>query len=740
MKGADVSMPRVTDDGVTVSVAAAAYQWSWRRDSDIFELVDSTGRVMARGPLTPVVSVSRDGDRRAIAGGRPQATVDGARLSVAYESGVALALRFEPDAFWIEPVAVHLEDSDDVVSVTYFARHDDGAVVPALAHTYLVHPGVCESPAVSPVLPTAAGLELTTWLGRGSAGPDSRIRQQWGLPAHFYCGLHRDAAHGARSSATSLLSAAFCLGLAELPAADLMLRLSDGAASPVLRIRSDMWHHVQGPGDLRLGGELLVTVAPDYRAAIRAYYVRLGEDGRASRASGSQRRQRVVTAAQFNTWGAQCAVGAEGARLDQGSLERMYADMRASGMRPELFVIDDKWEGAYGALTHAADRFPRFEAFLDQVRADGMGVGLWAAFLRVNEPASLGLSAEHLMRDRDGRPIEKPSRFEPRPYYLLDVTHPAVAEGLQERIAAFVRRYDPDLVKFDFGYELPSLATSVPADPRWSGEQLLARALDIVVGALRAAKPDIGVMYYALSPLFTGHIDQHSLDDLYLGVEDYAAEGNRRSYFSSLLGELGVPTYGSSGYDWESARDHWFDTAVAGPVGSLHAFCGDERDQYPTPQVVATFNGLAAIARHTTVFRVDPVTPMSVGSIAGARSSSWLRYEGDTLVAAAIRPNDRNAAAVRAAGLAADVPVVVASLGDGPLTGSRRLGVVPFGAGTLEIADDLDAPAHVTWHLLDGSAVDGASYRGEKTLSITLDERAGSTPVAWVEVVRDTEP
>lgn len=729
----------VVDDGTTVTVTGGAYRWRWRRDDDVVELRDAADRLMARGPLTPGAIVAREGERRVLAGGAVTARVDGDRLTVSYGCGITLTLRFAADAVAIEPVTVPLDDGDEVVELTYFASVTGERARPALRHTYLVHPGVCEASSVSPVLPTETGLELTSWLGRGSMGPDSRISQQWGLPAHFYCGVNRDCGHNARSSATSRRSAAFCVGLAELPAGDLMLRMGDGAASPVLRVRGDLWHHVAGPGEVRLGGELLVTVGDDYRAAIRAYYRELAERDRAG-ADGSAVRRRAATASQFNTWGAQCAVGREAARFDQDTLETIYAGMRASGLRPELFVVDDKWEGEYGALAHDPDRFPRFERFLERVRADGFGIGLWAAFLRVNDPASLGLGPEHLMRDRDGRPIEKPSRFEARPYFLLDVSQQVVADGLRQRIGRFVRRYDPDLVKFDFGYELPSLAVSAPADPHWAGERMLGRALDVVVGALRDVKPDIAVMYYALSPLLTRQVDQHSHDDLYLCVDDYAAEGNRRLFFSSLLGELGVPTYGSTGYDWASAPDHWFDTAVAGPVGSLNAFGGDERDETPTPAVVARFNGLAATARRTTLFRVEPVTPVSIGSITGARSSSWLRYEENALVAAAVRPVDRDAAAIRGAGMDTDVPVVVTSLTGEALPGARRLGVVPFGTGTFTIATDNGATVRATAHLLDGREVAGRVQHHDRTLVITVDERVESTPVTWIEIDRGSLP
>ena len=65
----------------------------------------------------------------------------------------------------------------------------------------------------------------------------------------------------------------------------------------------------------------------------------------------------------------------------------------------------------------------------------------------------------------------------------------------------FARRYKPDLVKFDFGYEIPALDTVAPHDMNWAGERMLWKGLDVVTKAMREENPDIVVMYYELSPL-----------------------------------------------------------------------------------------------------------------------------------------------------------------------------------------------------------------------------------------------
>lgn len=590
------------------------------------------------------------------------------------------------------------------------------------------------SSGLSPVLPTEIGLDLTSWLGRGSMGPESEVSQQWGLPVHYFCGLTRTAGHNARGSMTGGQSDAFCCGLAVLPASDMLLHLKGASVSPVFSVRADLWQPEDGTGETSLGARLLWVFGTDYRDAIRTYYRTMIDAGLTTPPAASGYKLATLSASQFNTWGAQCGAEKVAGRFDETVLEGIYDDMRASGLRPGMFVIDDKWEGRYGVLRHDEERFPNFERFLARVRTDGHRIGLWAAFLRTNDPRSVGLQTRHLMRDADGVPIEK-NNFVREPYYLLDPSQADVRGVLITQIGEFVRRYDPDLVKFDFGYELPSLAVSQPGDPRYSGELLLRRALEVIVPALRAAKPDIAVMYYSLSPLLLDFVDQHGHDDMYLCVDEYELENNRRLFFSSLLGELGVSVYGSGGYDWKRMRDIWFDSAVAGPVGSLNAFAGDEHDDKVVPELVALFNGLSAIGRPAGRYTIEPVSPVSVGSIYGARSSSWLRYENGNLTSAAIRAGDGKRVPP-GCGLRGDLPVVVSSLTVDGLASSARIGVVPFGAGTLHLDRSDTRPASAVHHRLGGGTETERLDPDNTGITISVSPPgSGQAPLEWTEIV-----
>ena len=57
-----------------------------------------------------------------------------------------------------------------------------------------------------------------------------------------------------------------------------------------------------------------------------------------------------------------------------------------------------------------------------------------------------------------------------------------------------------------------------------------------------------------------------------MAAGDYDYEANRRFFFSSLLGELGIPTYGSGGYDWGTMPNIWFDSALIGTAGVAEQF------------------------------------------------------------------------------------------------------------------------------------------------------------------------
>jgi hypothetical protein len=473
----------------------------------------------------------------------------------------------------------------------------------------------------------------------------------------------------------------------------------------------------------------------NFYEAIRQYYLGLVNAGVIKKKVNSARKNSAALAPQWCTWGEQVARNKDSGRLDEGALTAMYDEMKASGLQAGMFSIDDKWEGSYGSLEHSAERFPHFEQFLDRVRADGHRLGFWAAFMRCEDPAALGLTPAHMLRRTDGRP------YKTGKYYLLDFTRPEVASVLRDRARKFVRRYKPDLVKFDFGYEIPALDTVAPRDMSWAGERLLWKGLDVVAKALREENPDIVVMYYELSPLFAEHLDLHSPDDLFMAAGEYDLEANRRFFFSSLCGEFGMPTYGSSGYDWVSAPSIWFDSVAVGTLGCLASFYGNATPaDGATLERVAKYNGLTHLVRPANQFSIVPLDADFEAPTLGAHASSWARMENGEVVLVALRKQR----IVGGAGtgkfrdlVSTNASVVVAArLGDS-LARATQLGVVPYGNGelTVKLEAATGASAQAFEHYFGGGRETRPLAFEKGYLRVPLRERAeNGSLVEWIEI------
>jgi hypothetical protein len=737
------SPARISSRGDSVRVDASRYAFEWSSADDRFTFLDSKGRKMLSGVGQPAIMRRASGSAAAScsAGKISSKSVNGNRLIVTYEgvnqgAKVTVTWRFDGDNVWFEPLVYETSAPEDVVGVHYFSSVAEETPNPSLEHTYLIHPGMSESSSLSVVSLMMNGLDLTTWLGHGSGDLSANI-QQWGLPTHYFCGVTSQVGLGVKGGMKEHLSDAFCCGLADLPAGDMLLELKGGRSSPVLNVRSDLWGQARGPGRITLGPTLCWAAGGDYRDSIRQYYSALVSAGIIRKKVNSAAKNAVVTAPQFNTWGAEVAIDKAWYKFDQGAIESIYSGLKASGMKPGMFVIDAKWEGKYGLLEHSAELFPRFEQFLQRVRSDGHKLGMWAAFMRCDDPQAVGLNVSHMLRQPNGQPIVK--REVDKPYYLFDFSQAPVQEVLSGLARKYVKRYDPDLVKFDFGYELPSLSGGAPKDMNWAGERLLKKGLDVVVGAMREVKPDLVVMYYSLSPLFIDYFDLHSPDDLFMCVEDYHLEANKRFYFSSLLGEIGMPTYGSGGYDWPTMPDIWFDSAPMGTLGSLNSFAGDEQNTGPTPERVAKFNGLSQLLRRSNVFSVEPLDQVLYGGSNGARSSSWVRMERGEPVLVALRSHrfDGNGGpggykdVVRSTG-----SVVVASKSPGGLSSATRLGVVPYGSGELIIRHEGSAAsAAVTTHRFGSTPLKSRLPLSGGILRVPLAERlTDGSVVEWLEL------
>ena len=184
--------------------------------------------------------------------------------------------------------------------------------------------------------------------------------------------------------------------------------------------------------------------------------------------------------------------------------------------------------------------------------------------------------------------------------------------------------------------------------------------------------------------------------------------------FSSLLGPLGVPTYGSSGYDWASSPNIWFDSAAVGTIGSLNDLVRDEEGEGPTPELIAKYNGVAKTLRPTNFFEIVPLGGVSQAPTRGAHARSWARLEGGQLVLFAYRPptaGEEYALAEKSSDprikdvLSASAPVIVSSKTAESIVHSNSLAVVAYAPGEIKIRRDSGKRAVIVSHYFGGATV-----------------------------------
>jgi hypothetical protein len=759
------SRARIHAQRETVHVEGEGFRWEWWASTDEFQLIDPYGLTIAHGKMQPAVVVEPaglKGTRRCTPGRVAGHEVRDNTLSIRYirvngGSELTLVWRFDDDGFWLEPVVYQSAAFEHVISFHFFSEGSDGQIRPALSSNFLVHPGASESGELSPVLladeQPLRTLPLMNWVGHGSF-PGPGWFQQWGLPAHYICGFHRSPydyqkipAIDFKGATDDHLLSAFCCGLAELPSGQLFVDTAGGRYSLVVSYRSDLWGHLHGPGLLTLGPRLYWTVGPNYYEAIRNYYRGLLKARVIKRKVNSTKKLRLMLEPSFDTWGAQVGLdpspdlwGQIPDRFNEKTLGSIYDGLKASGLKVKMFVVDGYWEGKYGNLRHSKERFPHFEEKLELMRTEGFDIGLWAAFMRCEDPAELGLTTAHMMRRPDGTPfvIHADPTGKGNGFYLFDFTQPEVQRVMSHLAKNFVRRYKPDFVKFDFGYEIPPLSVAAPKNMDFAGERMLLKGIQVIGDAMREVNPDIVILYYSLSPLFIDYFDLNSPDDLGLSSPDYDLEANRRFFFSSLLGEIGMPTWGSGGYDWVTAPEIWFDSIALGGLGSLGAFRGPDPQASAPPQRVAKFNGLAHLTRYSHFFSAIPLDVHYHGAIRGGHASSWARIEGGEVVLVALRKyqlTGGEGSRMFRDLMSTDTSVVVASRTKEGLARTGKLGVVPYGEGQVTLKREDGAQiAEVIEHYFRGPSTTRKMAVKDGMLRLPLRERSENGFVEWIEV------
>ena len=495
---------------------------------------------------------------------------------------------------------------------------------------------------------------------------------------------------------------------------------------------------MRGAGHYKLGAKLVIAIGSNYYEAIRQYYRELLETGiiRSNAETISKKKEKVLQSPMFCTWGEQKAIGIYEHGTTDEILNSIYYECKKSGMKSGLFVIDDKWEGEYGSLEHSETKLPHFEEFVKRVHGDSLYVGMWAAFLRCENPARYGLTVDNMLQTINREPLVCSTSGK---YFIFDVTQPEVQKVMRQQDRKFVKRYNPDLLKFDYGYEVAPLIVAAPKDMNFAGEKFFEKALEVVIGAMREENPDIVVMYYNLSPLLNKYLDLSSIDDLLLCQGDEDLEANHRIFFSGLMGEIGVPTYGSSGYEWNSAKEIWFDSAPSGNVGSLQSFKGDELGDTLSPNTIARYNGIAMVRRTSSSFHIEPLDCNYYSVARGAHASSWVRYENDKAVLLALRAyrlDGKKGVSQFKNLIETNTSLIIASKTNDEIGKSNILAIVPFGNGQVSITcEKKNGKVIVKEHLLGGKIIKNLNLIKDGKLNITVRENIkGTEMVEWIEI------
>ncbi len=402
-----------------IQVSTPTYKWEWDAETDLFQLFDSQNRLISRARHQPLIVTTKD--RAEYSRSNRSFEIQDDRVVISYlldksASRLTVSWLFKTDFISLEQLQYESSESHDIVQIIYFPEVTGDSYKPSMYSHYAVVPGLCMSSSISPIIDLHSRLSVTTVLGSGAMrGPG--LTQQWGLPAHYFCTFNTSDQWNA-IGAKGLQSGAACWGLAELPQGDFRLEIREIGISPIL-ISAVTFGSTKAK-DLKLGFSFLIAFGENYHEAIRSYYKILQREKIIAPKNISQKKKDVMLSPQYNTWGVESSRAMKPEELTEEIVKDIFDKFQRSGMKARTFVIDDKWEGQYGELKHDEIRFPEFESLLEGFRKQGFYIGLWAAFLRCQDPSALGLDESNLLQTPEGQPLwlaHQTSR-----YGIFDVT------------------------------------------------------------------------------------------------------------------------------------------------------------------------------------------------------------------------------------------------------------------------------------------------------------------------------
>ncbi|KAG6452085.1 hypothetical protein O3G_MSEX007467 [Manduca sexta] len=140
--------------------------------------------------------------------------------------------------------------------------------------------------------------------------------------------------------------------------------------------------------------------------------------------------------------------------INESKLLDFAQQIRNNGFENSQFEIDDLWEVCYGSFTVDERKFPNFTQTVQDIKAMGYRVTIWAhPFINKNcEPwYSEALNNGYFVLDEAGSPDTSWWNNNGSVPGFIDFTNPAAAEWWYQRLRTFLDTYDIDSLKFDAG-------------------------------------------------------------------------------------------------------------------------------------------------------------------------------------------------------------------------------------------------------------------------------------------------
>jgi hypothetical protein len=341
------------------------------------------------------------------------------------------------------------------------------------------------------------------------------------------------------------------LGVGEIPTAAMSLHIQSTKGCFQYVYAEDLWG--AQPEKKRTWNEpLRFSFGTDSWSAIKKYYSSFPIRAAANPHANSS---------AWNTWG----------MWGQGKYPIRPVTDFSKNIGADLVVMDGSWEGSQGAARPNADRFPNFAEDLDTARNLGLGIGIWESIGWIVDPYANGLKDQDLILNRNGKPCKANWNFDPsgESYYCMDPSSEGTRKYIKERTLRVMRMIKPKLIKLDFGYGLPSPEMGVPKDPAYRGERYAYELVKLISQTAKSVDPEVVIMYYGISPLWTADVDLVSLDDQQDLWHDVPRGEQEWSIWASLLSDRKMGLNASSGYDWDIDDEMVLNTCILGAPGAV---------------------------------------------------------------------------------------------------------------------------------------------------------------------------